>query len=217
MSVRRAMSALVVAALFAMAASPAMACKGAESLLRDDFTEADPAWSVWWPDNSSFDIADGKVTATNNPGYWGVMSYDGAFFPAADACVDITMPAVRDPAGVWAGIVFTSGDATYAAYVTPDGKSGVTRANAQGWLDPVKPKVYPAIKTGDGATNTLRVVWSGPPAEGSNQPADPTIQVFVNDQALFKFKVKPNTNRQLGLGISAEGATFVFSNLSVTQ
>jgi len=216
MPVRGVMRTLVAALLFAALASPALACKGTESLLRDEFTDTDVSWNVYWPDTSSFEIGDGKVVASAQPGYWGLMMYDGSFFPAADACVDITMPSVRNPANIWAGISFFSGDATYVVYLTPDGKAGVTRANAQGWLDPVKAKAYDAIKT-DGP-NTLRVVWSGPPASGSTDPANPTIEVSVNDQPLFKFKVKPNANRQLGFGVSTEGESGVeFSNLSVTQ
>lgn len=215
MPVSRVISTLIAVLFVAVVASPALACKGTESLLRDDFTEADPAWNVWWPDTSSFDIADGKVAAKADPGLWGAMFYEGSFFPAADACVDIAMPDVRDPSIVWAGLVFWSGDANYIVYLTPDGKAGVSRVNNQGWLYPVKAKAYDAIKVGQ--ANTLRVVWSAPPAAGSTGSADPFVQVFVNDQPIFKFKVKPNENRQIGLAISTEGDTFEFSNLSVTR
>jgi hypothetical protein len=213
MPVSRVISTLLGALFIAAVASPALACKGTESLLRDDFTEADPAWNVWWPDTSSFDIADGKVEAKADPGLWAAMMYEGAFFPAADACVDITLPDVRDPSVVWAGLVFWAGDANVIVYLTPDGKAGVTKVNNQGWLNPVKAKAYDAIKTGE--ANTLRVVWSGP-ATGT-APADPSVQVFINDQPVFKFKVKPNENRQLGLAIASEGDTLEFTNLSVTQ
>ena len=68
----------------------------------------------------------------------------------------------------------------------------------EGWLNPVKAKAYDSIKPGE--TNTLRVVWSGPPT-GIDGAADPTVQVFINDQPVFKFKVKPNGNRQIGLAV----------------
>jgi hypothetical protein len=186
MSVSRVMSALL-AAMFVAVASPALACKGTESLLRDDFTEADPSWNVWWPDTSSFDTADGKVAAKVDPGYWGVMMYDGDFFPAADACIDINLPEVSDPTTVFAGLAFVDEkNAIWIVYLTPDGKAGVHKVTGDGWLSPVKPKAYDSIKQGE--ANTLRVVWSGPPAQGSTEAADSTVQVFVNDEAIFKFK-----------------------------
>ena len=213
MPVRSVVRALLGAVFIAAMASPALACKGTESLLRDDFTETDPAWSVTWPDTTSFDIADGKVEARADPGTWASMWYDGDFFPAADACVDITLPDVRDPSAVWAGFFFYSGDATYIVYLTPDGMAGVWRLTNAGWLSPVKAKAYDAIKTGE--ANTVRVVWSGPPT--GTEAANPTVQVFINDQPVFKFKVKPNANRQIGLAVQSEGDVFEFSNLSITQ
>ena len=216
MPVSRVISTLVGALLIAGVASPALACKGTDSLLRDEFTEADPSWNVWWPDTSSFDIADGKVAAKVDPGYWAVMMYDGDFFPAADACIDITIPAVGDPTTVWAGLTFLDEKyANWIVYLTPDGKAGVAKVTNDGWLYPVKAKAYDSIKQEE--ANTLRVVWSGPPAAGSTEAADPTVQVFVNDEALFKFKVKPNANRQVGVAIQTEGETVEFSNLAITR
>lgn len=215
MPVSRVISTLIAALFIAAVAGPALACKGTESLLRDEFTEVDPAWNIWWPDTTSFDIADGKVAAKADPNVWGVMWYEGAFFPAADACVDITFPDVRDPTNVWAGLGFWSADATIIVYLTPDGKAGVWKVTNDGWLSPVAAKPQDSIKSGE--ANTLRVVWSGPPAAGSTQAADPFVQVFINDQPAFKFKVKPNGNRQIALGLQSEGETFEFSNLSITQ
>ena len=72
MPVRAVVRTLLAAGFIAAMASPALACKGTESLLRDDFTEADPAWVGDWPDTSSFDIADGKVEATERSRHLGV-------------------------------------------------------------------------------------------------------------------------------------------------
>ena len=63
MPVSRVISTLLAALFIAAVASPALACKGTESLLRDEFTEVDPSWNPWWPDTGSWDIADGKVAA----------------------------------------------------------------------------------------------------------------------------------------------------------
>ena len=91
--------------------------------------------------------------------------------------------------------------------------AGVWRLTNAGWLSPVKAKAYDAIKTGE--ANTVRVVWSGPPT--GTEAANSTVQVFINDQPVFKFKVKPNANRQIGLAVQSEGDVFEFSNLSITQ
>jgi hypothetical protein len=214
MPVSRVISTLLVALFVVAVASPALACKGTESLLRDEFTEVDPSWNPWWPDTASFDIADGKVAAKAEPGYAGIMMYEGDFFPAADACVDITMPDVRDPTYVWAGFNFQDANwANYLVYITPDGQAGVKKLTNDGWLNPVRAKAYDSIKPGE--TNTLRLVWSGP-ATGT-AAADPTVQVFINDEPAFKFKVKPNGNRQIGLAVDTEGDTIEFTNLSITR
>ena len=92
-----------------------MHARGRKACCGTNFTEVDPSWNPWWPDIGSWDIADGKVAAKADPGYAGFMMYEGDFFPAADACVDITMPDVRDPTYVWAGLNFY--DATCANYI----------------------------------------------------------------------------------------------------
>ena len=214
MPVSRIASTLLAAMFVAAVASPALACKGTDSLLRDDFTEVDPAWSPWWTDISSWDIADGKAAVKSDPGYAAIMRYEGDFFPAADACIDITIPDVRDPSNVWAGLFFS--DASYAEYIvylTPDGKAGVFKLTNAGWLSPVPAKAFDSVKAGE--ANTLRVVWSGPPT--GTAPADSTVQVFINDQPAFKFKVKPNDNRQIGLAGQTQGDTIELTNLSITQ
>jgi hypothetical protein len=214
MPISRVISTLLGALFIVGVASPALACKGTESLLRDEFTEVDPSWNAWWTSTGSWDIADGKATAKIEPEYAGVMMYDGDFFPAADACVDILMPDVRDPTYMWAGLTFYDAAwANYFVYITPDGQAGVKKLTNDGWLNPVKSKAYDSIKQGE--TNTLRLVWSGPPS--GTAAADPTVQVFINDQPAFKFKVKPNGNRQVGLAADTEGDTIEFSNLSITR
>ena len=214
MSFRLGMGVLIVSAFVAMAASPALACKGAESLLRDDFTEADPAWGITWPDSSSFEIGGGKVVARSDAGTWASMWWNGSFFPAADACVTITMPSVRNPENVWGGLMFFAG-ASYIAYITPDGKAGVSRVDKGGWLNPVPARPFAAIK--QGAPNTLRVVWSAPQPDNSAKPSDPSVTIYINDQQFIKFKVKPNNDRQIGLAVQSEGNNIEFANIDVTE
>ena len=107
MPVSRVISTLLAALFIAAVASPALACKGTESLLRDEFHRSRSrleSCGGLTPARSISRMA--KSRRRSDPGYAGVMMYEGDFFPAADACVDITMPDVRDPSYVWAGFNF---------------------------------------------------------------------------------------------------------------
>ena len=48
--------ALMMRAVFgvAVASTPAFACKGTTSLLRDDFTDVDPAWESYFTGSPTF-------------------------------------------------------------------------------------------------------------------------------------------------------------------
>lgn len=219
MSLRLVASALVSGAFVTMvAAGPALACKGATSLLRDDFSELDPAWNLVFTDAPALSVNGGKLQLKSNPSNLGVVTYEGDFFPAADACVTITSPSVRDPADLWAGLLLVMGDGSWMIpRIHLDGTASVTRASGTGWLNPVPARKFAAVKTGANATNTLRVVWSGPPPRGSTAAADSNVSFFINDQAFIKFKATPNADRKIGLSTVSEGNTFQFSNLAITQ
>jgi hypothetical protein len=212
---------LVTGALFAfvVASSSALACKGATSLLRDDFTDADPAWDEQFKDRPSFQIGSGKVLGKTEPGYYNVLLYQGNFFPAGDACVTITSPpAVRDPSNIWAGIVLQAEDgAWYIPTINLDGTAEVARVTGAGWLSPVPARKFDGIKSGPNAANVLRVVWKAPPARGSKDPADPTVAISINDKPFINFKMAPNANRQIGLAIGSQGNTYQFSDLAITK
>jgi hypothetical protein len=204
----------------AVASSPALACKGATSLLRDDFTDVDPAWQSYFTDSPSFQIGGGKALLNTPPGNWQVLFYQGDFYPAGDACVTITGPgtAVKDPSALYAGIVLQDGNGDWwMPSVNGDGSASVDRLASAGWLHPVPPRKFDAVKTGANAVNVLRVVWKAPPAQGSNTPPDPNVTVFINDKQFIVFKMAPNANRLFGLGADTEGTNFQFSNLAITK
>jgi hypothetical protein len=220
MSFRAVTGALMAGAFVAMAVavSPALACKGSESLLRDDFNETDPAWNTWFPDGSSFSIGGGKLQAKSDPGKWGVLQYEGAFFPAADACVEISAPSVRDPANIWAGLAFETADgALNVVRLNLDGTAAVSRVTGAGWLSPVPARKFAGLKPGPNVVNKLRVVWKGPPARDSKEPADPAVQIFINDQSFITFKATPNADRKIGFAVQSDGNTYQLSNLAVTR
>jgi hypothetical protein len=220
MSFRLVMGALLMNMIVAIAAagSPALACKGATSLLRDDFTESDPAWLVYFEEGGTFTIGGGKIEAKSDPGSIAVLTYEGDFFPAGDLCITITGPTVRDPTNRFAGILLQAADgAWYMPSLYLDGTAGVSRLNPDGWLNPVPPRKFAGIKTGTNAANVLRVVWKAPPARGSKDAPDPTVSVFINDRHFVNFKMPPNSNRQIGLAVGSEGDVYQFSDLSVTR
>jgi hypothetical protein len=210
-------SCALIAVTFAVVsvASPAYACKGATVLLQDDFTDVDPAWTT---SNGTAKIGDGKLVAQSDPGKIFLESYEGSFFGAADACVDVSFPSVRDPATLLAGLGFSGADGSYFfSMITADGMASVSRLTGDGWLNPVPRRKSTAIKTAAGAVNTLRVVWQAPPPRGSTTAPDPTVQFFINDQLFIKFKATPNSNRKLFLYGETEGAQFQFNKLIVTK
>jgi hypothetical protein len=204
----------------AVAASPALACKGATSLLRDDFTDVDPAWQDMFSDNGhgTFQIGGGKVVIKTDPGYYDALMYQGDFYAAGDACVTITNPGpVRDPSNIWAGMVLQAADGSwYFPQINLDGTAGVQRLSVD-WLFPVPACKFAAIRTGPNAVNVLRVVWKAPPRATANTPPDPTVTMFVNDQQFINFKITPNANRLFGLAAGTEGYTYQFSNVAITQ
>jgi hypothetical protein len=201
-----------------VAAGPALACKGATSLLRDDFSELDPAWNTVFNTGTTFSAGGGKLALKSDPTNLGIITYEGDFYPAADACVTITSPSVRDPAGLWAGLLLTLGDGSWLMpRIFLDGTAGVTRLSGPGWLNPVPPRKFAGVKTGANAANTIRIVWSGPPAQNSKAPANQDVSFFINDQSFIKFKAAPNADRKIGLVAVSEGNTFQFSNLAITQ
>jgi len=201
--------------LLAVVSTSALACKGQTSLLRDDFTDEDPAWGL--QDMKGVVIADGamKITADQNSVMHPI--YGGANFPAADACVDIVAPAafVKDLTfggfGLWTarGWVFIQ--------INSDATAEVSGVQNNIWLHPVPPRKFDAIKAGPGAVNNLRVVWKGPPEQDSNDPPDPTVTVYINGKLFVKFKTPPNLDRSLALAAQTNGTTYQFKNLNVTQ
>mgnify|MGYP000913353609 CR=1 FL=1 len=76
---------------------------------------------------------------------------------------------------------------------------------------------FDAIKTGTDAVNQLRVVWKAPPRSNSTEAPDPNVTVFINDKQFIRFKAPPNDNRQIGIYAAANGGTFQFKNLHITE
>jgi hypothetical protein len=199
---------LLASVVFALgvASSPALACKGSQSLLSDDFKgEMDPAWEVVF---GEFNVSDGKLQVKTDVGKVGLMEYQGDFFPGADVCVDIVAPSTKDAPSIFAGIAFSTPKGNYYVGIRPDGSAGVLRY-FKGWLKPVPVRKFDAVKTAVGATNSLRVVWKA---------GDTSVQTFVNDRPFITFKtLEANDNRKIGIYAETEGNTLTYSNFKVTS
>lgn len=202
-------------AALSLAATPAMACKGANSLLRDDFQDEDPAWGL--SEQTAAKLDGGSLNFTTAPDYSQYLFYAGQNFPAADACVDVVFPSTLSKAFIQAGMGFWSGRLLYFAVIQPDGQAGVRGLQNGNWTTPVPVRKTDLVKTGPGAVNQVRLVWKGPPASDSAASSDPTVQFYINGQLFIKFKVPPNEEREFALFAITQGLTLSFKNLNITQ
>jgi len=202
-------------AAIGLASSPTLACKGAESLLRDDFSDEDPAWGI--QDRNATDIAGGAMKLTSEPGHFVQLNYQGMTFPAADVCIDIVAPSTPVKNTTQGGLGFWNGKGWTYAYVQSDGTAGVEALTDGIWVNPVPARKFDGLNLGTGAVNKLRVVWKGPPDPNANAAPDPTVQVYINDKFFIKFKTPPNLGRIIALFADSSGSTYQFKNLVVTQ
>ena len=209
--------AAVTGALLALtlAASPALACKGAETLLRDDFTDVDPAWSV--ETDSGASIGNGVLSLKSDVGHFQNLMYQGMNFPEADLCVTLVAPNGKPSPDTQGGVGIWTGKAWNYIYITTDGQAGVAGLQNGSWTNPVPLRKVDSIKTGADAANTLRVVWHAPPDSNSKTPPDPGVTVYINDKQFIKFKAPPNGDRTVSLYAETGGGTYQFKNLDITQ
>jgi hypothetical protein len=201
------LSRLVASVLVVLAAAsgPALACKGPSLIFTDDFKTADPAWQVGsW---TTLTIAGGKLQMKSDPGSYSMATYQGFFLDSGDACVDVTMPDVKDPATGAAGFMFGGvGSDFYAFFLRPNGTASVFRNQNGGWLTPVPAKAADGAKTGPNAVNTLRITWK-------NLSAD----LYVNDKPFATMKTLPIVNGKFGLYGEPEGNLATFGNVKITN
>jgi len=194
--------------------SPALACKGAQTLLRDDFTDEDPAWNI--QDNSA-QIGGGVLKIKTDPGKIFNLMYQGQNFPAADACIDIIAPTGKPASDIQGGLGLWTGRSWDFIYIATDGSAGVAGLQDGSWTAPVPNRKFDGIKTTPNAVNQLRVTWKAPPPANSKDAPDPSVTVFINDKQFIKFKIVPNANRSLSIYTTSEGGVYQYKNLVVTS
>lgn len=214
---RRAAVALTTSVfLTLMAANSAQACKGSEVLLRDDFTEEDPAWDF---DSNLAEVGGGVLKIKSEPGRIYNAMYQGQNFPGADTCIDIIFPAGAKPSAdseIKGGLGLWTGKAWHFVAIAIDGTARVEGLQDRKWVNPVPTRKFAGIKTEPNAVNQLRVTWKAPPAGNSAVAPDPTVTIYINDKQFIKYKTPPNVDRSIGLYTDSNGAVFQFKNLVVT-
>jgi hypothetical protein len=191
---------------FAVAASPALACKG-EEVFSDDFTDEGGPWgSAPW-----FKIAGGSAEIKMDPGFAGVAPFLGGTFKEFDVCVDITNPAVKTPESPpIAGIAFWFKDFQNMTSVlaAPIGAMIAIRNTKGRQLIATPARQVAALKTDAGAKNTLRVT-----AKGNN------VTFYANDQRVANFRGVPD-DAFIGLYGESErdqSTSWKFSNFKLTE
>jgi hypothetical protein len=192
----------------AVAMSPALACKGANEIYSDDFTDANGPWEG--TDNAT--IGGGVATLKADSGKAAALIYTGGTFQEFDLCVDIAMPATRDPnGGAVAGILFwfTPNPAEFFGFIiTPGGMAGALRLKNEKPVVVSPFRKQNAIKTGTDAKNTFRLT-----AKGNS------LTVYGNDQRLAGFRGTP-ADGYVGLYAEGEkdtGSAWKFSNFKMTE
>ncbi len=203
--VSRILSRAAVIAALALSVGPALACKGPNLKFSDDFTTLDSAWSA---DGGSLNVNGGRMQITSDPGYFGLGSYEGSFFPTGDFCVDVVAGDVKDQTTIIAGLAFLEKDNQnmYIFAIRPDGSAMIIRRQSGGWLHPVPVQKFAAVKSGANVVNTLRLTLK-----------DGTASAYVNDQLFSTFKVQAEPLGKVGLYVEAEGTTYNFGRLKVTD
>lgn len=208
--VSRLLIAVAVAGSMALAANSALAagCTG-NVQFSDDFSQVNPAWQ----DASDVSIGGGRWqgTAPDNQGmYWDF--YQGRLFADADICFGMSVNSVSDPTDTGAGLVFWQKDQdNYTALlVAPNGYATIFAVQAGTTLTLSSWRASPAIKTGAGAANAIRVTLKGN-----------SISTYFNDQLFYTVTGnQPKGGGFLGFAFESEKAgpnTWSFTNLKVTD
>jgi hypothetical protein len=192
----------------AVAVSPALACKGETEIYSDDFTDQSGPWEG--TDNAT--IGGGFATLKAEGGKNAVLMYTGGLVQEFDLCVDISMPASRDPnGGAVAGILFWfNGNPPefYGFITTPGGVTGALRLKDNKPLVVSPFRKQNAVKTGTDAKNMFRIT-----AKGN------AVTVYANDTRIAGFRGTP-ADGYLGFYAEGEkdtGSAWKFSNFKLTD
>jgi hypothetical protein len=208
--VAKLLMSVAVAAATAFAANSALAAGCTGNLqFSDDFNQVNPAWQ----DASDVSIGGGRwqATAPDNQGmYWDF--YQGRLVGDADICFGMSLDKVSDPTDTGAGPVFWQKDQdNYTVLlVAPNGYATIfayqngTQLTLSTW------RASPALKTGAGAVNAIRLTLKGN-----------SISTYFNDQLFYTVTgTQPKGGGFFGFAFESEKAgpnTWSFTNLKITD
>jgi hypothetical protein len=192
-----------LAVAVALVSTPALACKGRNTVFSDDFSREDSAWEAVAGD---FSVSGGRAQVKSESGKLALIGYNGEYFDSGDACVDVISPNVRG--GVLGGFMFAIQQGSiYAVVVSAaEGTAGVVRFNKDKWMWPVSARKVDSIKPQVTAPNTIRVTWKGSAATA-----------YINDKQFANFTVQTVKSAPFGLFAMTEGETYQFRNLKITD
>jgi hypothetical protein len=182
---------------------------GGTVLFEDKFTSLDPSWGAPGP---IMDAKDGKLVVTPQINTSQTILNQANVFPN-DTESTFTMTFLKAPAPTWgSGLVFWGRDYNeyYAVLVNAEGWFAVQRYVAGRYLLPVAWRQSDAIKKGEGAANTVKVVTKGNKAT-----------ISINGQEVITLSGQPPKGGSLvGFKVASgpEGANSVaFSDFQVVQ
>ena len=175
---------------------------------QDRLTAADPGWGKL---DANWTVADGKLRVTPLLNSSAVLINHGRGFTDAEISGEIMMFKGEDLDQL-GGLIFWAKDYNdcYAFVISADGKFALGRKLIGRWINPIAKTGNPAIKTGIGQTNKLRVRTDGNQLTASIN----NIQVATLEGAA------PQGVSYIGLyGESAQTAQNVweFTNVTVTS
>jgi hypothetical protein len=203
-------NALAVSAAVFLMSTPVWACKGKTELMRDDFSDIDPAWAKIW-DSNNFDISGGSMNVFSDKGLVSGVLYKGSFFGDGDACIDITMPKQpkeEEGGSVLGGLVLRGAGGDMNIFnISLDGKANVSKLTSDGWLQPVPAEPSDFLNPGPGAKNNLRVTWTS---------TAPAVTIYLNGKQWKTARIPPNRDRMIGFMVDSQ-SPIAFNNLVITK
>ena len=200
----------VAAAVISMiGAASALACQGSSVLFEDNLDDMQPTWGT--PDAEQ-DVKDHKLLMMPKMNYTNWLPNTAGLYDNVDFCADATTVKAVDPADSFGGLIFWYIDDQnfYAFEYDANGSATVQRRQRGKWLKQIDWQKVPDLKTGDGATNSFRVVTIGNEAS-----------FFINGKAFKKIKgVPPEDGQEIGFIASSPKnavSTYAYSNIKVTE
>ena len=180
-----------------LAASPAFACKGKNTLFSDDFREVDESWGV---DAAAVSVDGGRVVIKPDASRAYKILYPTTSFDSFDFCVSVRMPNnvhVTNPTGdATAGLIFWASDYSnfFIFEISANGQVGVQRQAKSKYSTILAWRAVDGVNTGPGAKNRLRVTASGN-----------TLTFMVNDTKVGSIKApQPDGAGQIGIRAQSE-------------